>query len=124
MDEEEFDLLLQSRSFTTKDATLADAQLRRRTTLAIALWGRTVEDLERQLLAPSPEIPSGFDLADFQELRRSLRSISDGFSNPRHAWLTRLPAFSKTISIGAKRFNAWEARCEVVRRAIEYLENH
>lgn len=93
MDEEEFDSLLQSRSFTTPDATLADAQLRRRMTLAIALWGRTVEDLKRQLLAPSPEIPSGYDLTDFQELHRTMRSISDGFSNPRHGLVDSIDSF-------------------------------
>jgi hypothetical protein len=124
MDEEELDSLLQSRPFTTKDAARADAQLRRRTALAIALWGRTVDDLRRQLLAPPPEIPSGFALNDFHELLRNIQNISDGFSNPRHAWLTRLPFFSQTISIGRRDFTAWEARCEIVRRAIEFLENH
>ena len=124
MDEEEFDSLLNSRPFTAKDAAVADAQLRRRVTLAIALWGRTLDDLQRQLLAPYPAIPAGFDLADFRELHRSLQNISDGLSNPRHALLTRLPVLSQVISVGTQRFTAWEARYEIVRRAIEYMENH
>jgi hypothetical protein len=124
MDEEDFDSLLQSRPFTTKDATRADAQLRRCTVLGIALWGRTVDDLKCQLLAPSPEIPSGFTLGDFHELLRSIQNISDGFNNPRHAWLNRLPIFFQTISIGTQEFTVWEARCEIVRRAVEFLENH
>jgi hypothetical protein len=61
MDEQEFDSLMQSRPFGRDDAMRADLQLRRGVTLAIALWGRTPDDLQRQLLAPSPQIPSGFD---------------------------------------------------------------
>jgi hypothetical protein len=53
MDEEEFDSLMQSRPFGRKDAIRADVQLRRRMTLAIALWGRTLDHPQRQLLAPS-----------------------------------------------------------------------
>jgi hypothetical protein len=34
-----------------------DAQARRSSALGIALWGKTAEDLHRQLLAPHPEIP-------------------------------------------------------------------
>jgi len=121
VDEQEFDSLFQTGPFTTKDATKSDAQLRRRTMLGIALWGRTLEDLKRQLLAPHPEIPVGFDVTDLRELHQSLQNISGDFSNPRHAWLTRLPAFSQTISVGTGRYTAWEARCEIVCRAIEYL---
>jgi hypothetical protein len=123
MDEEEFDALFHSRPFTTKDATKTDLQLRRRIALAIALWGRTLDDLKRQLLAVHPEIPAGFDVTDLRELHQNLQNISSDLSNPRHAWLTRLPVFSQTISADSERYSAWEARCEVVRRAIEYLEN-
>jgi hypothetical protein len=41
MDEEEFDSLMQSRPFGREDAIRADLQLRRRMTLAIALWKDT-----------------------------------------------------------------------------------
>jgi hypothetical protein len=78
MDEQEFDSLMQSRPFERKDAIQVDVQLRRCITLAIALRGRTLDDLQRRLLAPSPEIPSGFDLADFRDLqiyRRNLPAI-------------------------------------------------
>jgi hypothetical protein len=93
-------------------------------TLGIALWGRTPEDLQRQLLAPSPEIPSGFDLADFRELQRSAHEISARLSDPRFRWLSHLAFSSHTFFVGNQRFTAWEARCEIVRRAIEYLEKH
>jgi len=125
MDEEAFDSLMQSPPFGTKDAIRTDVQLRRRMTLAIALWGRTIDDLQRQLTAPSPEIPSGFELADFRELQRRTQEISAGLSDPRFASLTHLVAFSsQTILVGTQSFTAWEARCEIVRRAIEYLERH
>lgn len=124
MDEQEFDSLMQARPFGRDDAMRADLQLRRGVTLAIALWGRTPDDLQRQLLAPSPEIPSGFDLTDLRELQRRAEKISAGMSEPQYAWLSRLAFSSQTIFVGAQRFTAWEARCEIVRRAIEYLENH
>ena len=124
MDEQEFDSLLQFRPFTTKDGTRADAQQRRRMTLAIALWGRTLDDLKSKFIALRPEIPKGFDVTDLRELQRSLQNISADLSNPRRAWLTRLPVFSQTISVGTERYTAWEVRCEIVRRAVEYLENH
>jgi hypothetical protein len=124
MDEQEFDSLMPSRPFRREDALRADLQLRRGITLALALWGRTPDDLRRQLLAPVPEIPSGFDLADLQELQRNAQNISAGMSDPRNAWLSRLAFSSHTIFVGAQRFTAWEARCEIVRRAVEYLEKH
>jgi hypothetical protein len=124
MDEEEFDSLMQSRPFGSEDAKRADVQLRRRMTLGVALWGRTLEDLQRRLLAPTPEIPSGFDLGDFRELQRSAHEISACFSDPRYTWLTRFASSSPTIFVGTQRFTVWEARCEIVRRAIEGLQRH
>lgn len=124
MDEQEFDSLMQSRPFGRDDAMRADLQLRRGVTLAIALWGRTPDDLQRQLLAPSSEIPSGFDLTDLRELQRSAETISAGMSDPRYTRLSRLAFSSQTIFVGAQRFTAWEARREIVCRAIAYLENH
>jgi len=105
---------------------MADVQLRRGMTLGIALWGSTLDDLRRQLLAPSPEIPPGFELADFRELERSAQEILAGLSDPRFASLSQshLAFSSHTIVVGIQRFTAWEARCEIVRRAIDYLEKH
>jgi hypothetical protein len=124
MDEEEFDSLMQSRPFGVYDATQADARFRRRATLAAALWGNTSEDLQHQLSAPYPEIPFGFELADFRELQRSVQTISSRLSDPRYSWLSSVVAPPYTIVVGTERFTAWEARCEIVRRAIEYLENN
>ena len=120
MDEQEFDSLFQ-RPFTSKDAMRADARLRHNASLALALWGRTPDDLQRQLLAPHPEIPSGFNLANLRELLRSAHLISDVMNNPRFGWVS--PSNSSAMFVGSQRFTVWEARCEVVRRAIAHLEN-
>ena len=120
MDEQEFDALFQ-RPFGVEDAMRAEAQLRRCAALAVALWGRRSGDLHRQLLLPHPEIPTTFALDDFQELQRSAEAISAGLSSGRFSWVS--PAGTcPTIFVGSQRFTMWEARCEVVRRAIEYLE--
>jgi hypothetical protein len=115
MDEEEFDLLMQGRPFGTADAMRMDAQARRCTTLGIPLWGTTPAGLQRQLLAPHPEIPAGFDLADFHRLHRSTQAILKLMVDPRG------PFFNHHFG-GTQSLVEWEARCEIVRRAIEYLE--
>lgn len=79
----------------------ADAALRRRSTLGLALWGRTFADLQRQLLAVHPEIPSGFSLDDFRALERGTHMISSCLSDPRCAWLSHLAFCSWVISVGA-----------------------
>src|SRR5215470_17500165 len=116
MDEEEFDSWLQSRPFTREDVTTEEARWRRSTTLALALWGRTPGDLQRQLLAPYPEIPTGFDLEDFHDLQRRAQLLSASISDPRNA-LSRLAFSSQTIFVGTQRYTGTEARCEIVRRA-------
>ena len=128
MDEQEFDALFE-RPFRNADFQRADARWRRSATLSFALFGRTPEDLRRQLVAPHPQIPSGFDLADFRNLEQHVQTISglvlSGSSNTGMArlspWLTQFA--SATITIGGQRYTVWEARCEIVRRAIEYLES-
>jgi hypothetical protein len=127
MDEEDFDRLMPFRPFGTDDALRAEAQARRSTALGIALWGKTPDDLHRQLLAPHPEIPSGFDLDDLRELQKNIRTIAAGLGDPRLKGLASLTAiralYSPVIVIGTQRLTALEARWEIVRRAIEYLEN-
>ena len=122
MDEQEFDALLRAQPFGTEDAKRVDSLLRRCTILGRALWGKTPEDLQRQLIASHPEIPAGFALADFQELQRRARAISASFKDPRFAWAAGVGFSSQTILVGSTRFTSWEARTEIVRRAIEHLE--
>lgn len=128
MDEQEFDALFQQ-PFGKADFQRADAQWGRSATLASALFGRTPEHLLRQLVASHPQIPSGFELADFRYLQQHVRTISglvlSASSNPGMAWLSPwLTRFaSATITIDGQRYTVWEARCEIVRRAIEYLES-
>lgn len=122
MNEEEFDSLIQGRPFGTADFRRLETQAGRCTHLAVALWGRTFDDLQRQLLAPYPQLPSGFELADFRKLQHWVQLISARCVDLRFALLPRFDLFSSTISIGAQQFTEWEARGEIVRRAIEYLE--
>jgi hypothetical protein len=122
MDEDEFDASRQGRPFKREDATRAESAACRSTALGVALWGRTAEHLQRQLLGPHPEIPSGFDLADFRELLRSVQMVGTRVNDPRFAWASRFVRSSRIISVGTQSLTEWEARSEIVRRAIEYLE--
>ena len=123
MNEEEFDALMQDRPFGTGDAMRAEAQLRRIFTLGAALWGRISDDLQRQLQAPHPEIPPSISLPDLRELLRSVEIMLAAFHDEKSALASISIALSSpTISIGQQQFTAWEARCEIVRRAIKYLE--
>ena len=123
MDEQEFDSLFPPRPFGTAEAMRAEARLGRCASLGLALWGRTSDDLRRQLLAPYPEIPSGFDLHDFRELQRFAQLVSSGLATSR-SWLPPFPlaTSSPAIFVGTQRFTPWEGCCEVLRRAIEHLE--
>jgi hypothetical protein len=84
----------------------------------------TSDDLRRQLLAPYPEIPSGFDLEDFRELQRFAQLISLGLASSRNAGLPPFPlaTSSPAIFVGTQRFTPWEACCQILRRVIEHLE--
>ena len=92
-------------------------------TLGVALWGKTSEDVQRQLLALHPEIPVGFDLADFRKLLQwtaKLASAVLALHRMRGVPPSTLP--SPTVFVGSQGLTLWESRCEIVRRAIEYLE--
>lgn len=127
MDEQDFDSLLAPRPFGTAEAIREDARLRRSATLGIALWGKTSDDLRRQLLAPYPEIPSGFDLEDFRSLQRTAQRISFMLASSTKCVVVGFPFLttpSPAIFVGTQRFTPWEACCEILRRAIEHLEKH
>jgi len=113
MDEDEFDSAIRARPYRLEDAMQAEARSRRISTLGVALWGTSSADLQRQLLVKYPEIPPGYELADFHALLRNVQAIL-AFPYAR---------LSATIFVGAQEFTQWEARCEIVRRAIDYLEN-
>jgi len=107
MDEEEFDALRRWRPFGTEDAMRlfnrdsSDIELRMR--LGAALWGRTSEDLRRQLLAPHPEIPPGFDLADFASCCNDRAVEFGNFNVPTDAGFVACCASSH----GRFRWYAW-----------------
>jgi hypothetical protein len=127
MDEEEFDALMKLQPFGTEDAMHWYAQIRDDIglgmTLGSALWGRTSEDLQRQLLAPHPEIPSGFDLADFRKLLHWTAQMSSAvLAVQRMRGLSPAVLPPPAVFIGTHGFTMWEARCEIVLRAIDYLE--
>jgi hypothetical protein len=121
MDEEEFDSLIQGRPFGTKDVMRLEAGARRCGKLGTALWGTTSADLQRQLLRPFPEIPSGFELEDFRRLHGDAQTIVKKLRDPRFGWSV-LGGPGATIFAAGESFTEWEARCEIVRRAIEQLE--
>lgn len=124
MDEQNFDALFSSRPFGTQDAMREDVRWGRCGTLGALLFGRTPGDLRRQLLASHPEIPPGYDLADFRDPQRHLEMVTGALSDPRNTWLSplRTVAFG-VIEVGTQRLSVWEARLEILRRAIAYLEN-
>jgi hypothetical protein len=129
MDEQEFDSVVRQ-PFGTKDAMRQDARWRRCATLAGALFGRTPDNLRRQLLKPYPEIPSGFDLTDLRELEGHVRMVLSVISSRAYSlrmaglspWLSHFA--SAIVIVGTRRFTVWEACCEIIRHAIEHLENH
>jgi len=122
MDEEEFDAAFNLRPFGTRGAGQRDFQFRRTASLAATLWGKTPDDLRRQLLAPVPEIPSGFDLADFRELLWITEQLLTATRSSLIEYMSRM-AFA-TVVVGGQQYTAWEARREIIYRAIEYLERH
>ena len=128
MDEEEFGALMNLRPFGTEDAIHWYAQIRGDIglgmTLGSALWGRTSEDLQRHLLAPHPEIPSGFDLDDLRKLLQWTAQMSSAvLAVQRMRGLSPAVLPPPAVFVGTHGFTIWEARCEIVRRAIDYLEN-
>lgn len=125
MDEQEFDALFPYRSFGSKEATEQDGRLRRCSTLAIALFGKTSDDLRQQLLASHPKIPHGFSLSAFRYLQKQTeRALAIDPTSPRFARSSIFQLLaSRTISVGAQRYSMLEARYEIVRRAIDFLEN-
>jgi len=124
VDEHEFDALFSSRPFGTQDALREDARWRRCATLSTLLFGRTPDNVRRQLFASHPEIPPGYDLADFHDLLRHLEGVTAALNNPRATWLSPLGAAAfGIVEVGTQRLSVWEARIEIVRRAINYLEN-
>jgi hypothetical protein len=103
MDEEAFDSWMHSRHsrpFGREDAKRAEAQLLRCTkllaTLGVALWGRTSGDLQRQLLAASPEVPSGFDLPDFRELLYVTTQMISGLEHAKNISIISFGPFPAT----------------------------
>ena len=128
VDEEEFFAFMNSRPWGTGDAAQWEAQSRSNAklvmTLGPALWGRTPEDSQRQLLASHPDIPPGLDLADLRELLQWAVQINSALvSLQRMRGLPPSVLSSPPLYVGAAGLTVWEARCEIVRRAIDYLEN-
>lgn len=128
MNEEEFDALVKSRPFGTADVAHWEAEQRADTslvmTLGVALWGKTSEDANLQLLASHPEIPIGYDLPAFRRLLQwTAQMASAVLTLQRMGYVPPSTLSSPTVFVGSQRLNLWEARREIVRRAIDYLEN-
>jgi len=122
MREDEFDSLTHLRPFTSEDAARLEVEALRLTALGVALWGRTPADLERQLLAAQPEIPYGLGLDELRKLQRSAQGLVNALKDSRRQWLLSVARPSAVISVNNQRFTEWEARLEIVRRAIDRFE--
>lgn len=119
MDEHEFFAQHPMRPWTRSDFENAHQE---GTALAQALWLDNKlwgdhETMKRQLLAASPEIPAGMGLPELRALERLAR-LGLRFGDRWH-W----PRAPKTfVWIGGRSLTIWEARYEIVRRAINFLE--
>lgn len=119
MDEQHFDSLRSWQPFQCQD----DQVFLRLITIARGLWGRTTEDLRRQLLAPTPAIPAGCTLKELEQLGKNAEQMLRHDLARRRAFLT-MPSQLRTdefIVIGSERLSTLEARLEVARRAIHKL---
>lgn len=83
--------------------------------LCARLWG-DVGRMTRQLIANSPEIPMGLGLPELRTLERML--VHFGGSWPATPEIPK----DSVIIVGGLSYTIWEARYEIVRRAIEFLE--
>jgi hypothetical protein len=120
VDEEEFASFRDWEPFGSADAKRVEAEAVRCGLLAAALWGANANDLQLQLLAPHPEIPAGFGLADLRRL--SVQTTALRLKSARHAWVAGLGVSAPAIFAGDRQYSAREARWEILRRAIDYLE--
>ena len=75
------------RRFRREDVMQFEAEAVRLTILGMALCGRTSADLQRQLNAPYPEIPSGCYLTDLRKLQRTVQKIPTALGT--YVWETR-----------------------------------
>lgn len=127
MNEQEFDAAREWRSFGAQDGMKFEQKLERLATLGLALWGRTPDELRRQLTAEHPTIPTGCSITDLQDLLGQARTLLSAYRTADHnvrIFLNRtLKAEGDVIEIGSESFTVLEARHEVARRAIEWLEN-
>jgi hypothetical protein len=121
MDEQEFDAWAGSRPFGTQHVK----QFERVMALAGLLWGAGPDHVQRQLLAPHPEIPAGYGLDDFRSLQRHSESLLSALQRkPLGPQWGFFRFFMDTrILVGSQSFTYQEACYEIVRRAIDFLEN-
>jgi hypothetical protein len=117
MDEHDFEALRAWKPFSSDDMKNAE----RLPALALALWGRTPEDLRQLLLAATPKVPRGCSLAHLKLLEQQAKQF---LTATRKSPSTFGRYAHEVIAIGSQTFSVPEGRCEVVRRAIEHLEGH
>ena len=119
MDEHVFDSLKPWRPFSTYDSACLEVQSGWLTMLAKGLWGTTNENVESQLRAKYPRIPANCTIPDL----RKLLQLANVLSQSRRTFVLPKSFSSLSIAAGSQRFTTWEARREIVRRAIEFLES-
>lgn len=83
--------------------------------LGAQLWGHgKVENLQRQLELPSPEIPAGIGIRELLALKQHAAMMLA--ANQRWAPASRFAA--PVITVGAEQFTLVEAMYEIVLRAL------
>ena len=125
MDEQQFDAMRQWRGFSSGDARKIERQFQQLATFGLGLWGRTADDLRRQLALDHPEIPAGCVLADLQHLLGQARAMLSAYPTMDHNMRILLDRCvgTEAIKIHGERLTVLEARYEIARRAIEWLES-
>src|SRR5271154_1229726 len=121
MDEQEFDAWAGSRQFGTGDLK----RFERIMALAGGLWGTGADHMQRQLLATHPEIPAGFSLDDFRSLQRQSEALLSALQRkplgPQWGFFRFF--MDAKILVGSQSFTYQDACYEIVRRAIDFLED-
>ncbi|MFZ0639497.1 MAG: hypothetical protein WA020_00130 [Candidatus Acidiferrales bacterium] len=95
------------------------AESERISALGAQLWGHgKIENLQRQLELPSPEIPPGLGMKELTLLEQRARMM---LAAANHRWMLKF--LTNVVTVGPDQFTVAEAMYEIVRRAIVALGN-
>jgi hypothetical protein len=114
MDEEEF-----LTKYPMRPWTQDDHQEHQRVLVWSSLFWGNAEHLRNQLLAPSPEIPTGLGLLELESLERfAALCLKLARKAPTRGPLSRQLWKAKTINVDGRELTMLEVRLIIVQRAI------